>query len=137
MKTLFFSIVATFMLCMPIQAQNPGSGSNAQKILLEFGRASRDCHGFGICRFTIDITVGELIDLFQAFNNKGKLNLNISAQAMERNKGKFANNTLVIDEDFAIPTATARALGFNSYTIKKGKYVVVFDPKTNTYNCTF
>lgn len=137
MKTLFFAFVATFFLCLPLEAQTKTERSGTQRIVLKFGRVSKNCGGFGICRFEIDITVAEIIDVFQAFNNKGRVTLNISSQNMERNRKSFPNNVLLVEEDFTVPAATAKALGLSSYTIKKGKYPVTFDSKTNTYNCTF
>ncbi|MBD3582044.1 hypothetical protein [Flavobacterium selenitireducens] len=137
MKTLFFALIASLFLCPSLEAQTKTGASETQRIVLKFGRVSKNCGGFGICRFEIDITVGELIDVFNAFNHKGRVTLNISAQNMERNRKNFANNVLLIEEDFTVPAATARALGLSSYTIKKGKYPVVFDSGTNTYNCTF
>jgi len=138
MKTLFFSIVASLLLSLPVEAQTKSDApADSQRIHIKFGRPSKQCKGFGICEFTIDFTISEFIDVVQAFNNMNKLQIKMTPQTVTRNRTSLANNVLLIEEDFTVPAATSRALGFGSYTIKKGKYPVVFDSKTNTYNCTF
>lgn len=136
MKTIFFSIVATLFLIAPMEAQK-SSEFGTQKIHLRFGRVSMNCGGFGICLFDIDLEIEDVINIVQAFGKNGKVNVAFSAETFNLNKSKFPNNNFLVEEDFVVSPAAARALGFSKYVVKKGSYPVVLDPKTNTYNCTF
>lgn len=141
MKKLFFGLIATVFLSAPLFAQDPPPphDENPPLIELEFGRRSMKCAGFGICIFRIHATTDNVIALVSAFvNPMGLLNLRMSPTYYKNNSKAFSNGYLIVDEDYKIDLETTRKIGVSDgYTIKKGKYQVVFDKTTNTYNCTF
>ena len=142
MKTFLFSIAASLILIVSAQSQLKRSSAapktpEIQKIYIEFGRASRQCSGFGVCKFSIDITIGELISVINAFRSADGLSVQMTSEFFIRNRARFQDNALVLEEDFKLDAKTANALGFDAFVLKKGKYPVAMDAKTNTYNCTF
>jgi hypothetical protein len=139
MKKLLFGLIATVFLSAPMFAQDPPpKEDNPPLIELVFGRVSKGCGGFGICRFKIHITTADVVTLVTAFANPGGLLFKMSPTVYKDNIKSFQNGYLVIEEDYKIDTETCRAVGVaDGYTIKKGKYQVVFDKTANTYNCTF
>ncbi|RZJ36007.1 MAG: hypothetical protein EOO51_02925 [Flavobacterium sp.] len=138
MKKFIFGLIATVLLSGVGIAQTRTTTSPSQKIHIEFGRKSKNCEGFGICVCTIDITIEELIALFHARKTSdGRLQIMMSPESYNANKARFSGNYLQVDEDFVVDSNTSRALGFGSdYRIKTGKYTIVFDSSSNTFNCT-
>ncbi|HLA56459.1 MAG TPA: hypothetical protein VK623_10185 [Flavobacterium sp.] len=139
MKKVLFGLIATMMFSTVSFGQSKTTtASKEQSIHLEFGRKSRNCGGFGICVFTIDITWAELAAILAGKTADNHIKLTLSDKFYTENKSRFVDGDLVMEEDFALDAGTSRSLGFSDvYTIKKGKYQVVLDSKTNTYNCTF
>lgn len=140
MKKLLFGLVATMMLSTFSFGQaKMVPTKEAQKIHIEIGRKSKDCGGLGICVFKIDLTPEELIQIINAFKTvDNQIKISFSQDFYKKNKGKLINNIIVIEEEFKLDEVTSKALGFEKgYTIKPGKYPIVLDDKTNTYNCTF
>jgi hypothetical protein len=138
MKKLFFGLLATVILSVPMFAQDPPREGDPPLIEIVFGRASKACTGFGICKFKIHITTADVVTLVTAFANPGGLLFKMSPTVYKNNVKSFQNGYLVIEEDYKIDVETCRAIGVaDNYTIKKGNYQIVFDKSTNTYNCTF
>lgn len=119
-----------------IDIKNEGEGP---KVQITFGRESMDCRNIGICKFKVEITWDDVVNLFTAIVSKqGKLKIVFDKATFEQNKSSFQKNAIVLEEDFTLDRETSKAIGFaNGYTIKKGVYAITLDPKTNTYNCTF
>jgi hypothetical protein len=138
MKKLLFGLMATMMLTISY-AQTSVPKEDPPLIELEFGRKSRGCAGFGICKFKVTITVETAVTLITAFaRSNGTLTMTMSKDVYLKNIKNFPNNYLQVDEDYIIDRETTKAIGIpDNYTIKTGKYQVVFDKATNTYNCTF
>jgi hypothetical protein len=139
MKKVLFGLIATIMLSTVSFGQSKtATASKQQGIHMEFGRKSKNCAGIGICVFTIDITWAELGAMLAGRTADNHIKLTLTNKYYAENKSRFVDDNLVMEEDFALDAATSRSLGFSDvYTIKKGKYQIVLDPKTNTYNCTF
>lgn len=119
-------------------AQNKSDSQNqVSKIHIEFGRKSKDCGGFGICKFTIDITFDELLDIIKAFRTSDNgINLNFTKEFYEKNSRILQSGFLVLEEDFIIDQTTSSELGFRERkTLKAGNYKVKFDANSNSYNC--
>src|SRR6478672_455225 len=137
MKKFLFGLIAIVFLSAPMVAQT--TTEKPPLIELEFGRKSMNCGGFGICVLRINVTVEDVVTLVTAIANPaGLINLKMSPTFYKDHSKSFQNGYLVIDEDFRIDLETTRKIGVaDGYTIKKGKYQVVFDKSTNTYNCTF
>lgn len=105
---------------------------------LVFGRKSMNCAGIGICRFAIHLTIADLTQLIGAVAHMGKIQIIMPPEFYKENTRNFPGGYLAIEEDYVIDLKTTRALGVaDNYTIKKGKYRVIFDKANNTYNCTF
>jgi len=138
MKKFLFGFLATVFLSAPMVAQQT-QNDDPPVIELVFGRASKDCTGFGICKFKIHLTASDIVTLVTAFSNpKGLLGMKMSPTFYKNNVKSFQDGYLLIEEDYLVDLETTRAVGVaDGYTIKKGKYQVVFDKSTNTYNCTF
>lgn len=137
MKKFLFGLVAVLLLSAPMAAQT--RTEKPPLIELQFGRVSKGCGGFGICVFKINATVEDVVTLVTAFiNPAGVLGFKMSPTFYKDHVKSFPNGYLQIDEDYKIDLETTRKLGVaDGYTIKQGKYQVVFDKSTNTYNCTF
>ncbi|MCI0391139.1 MAG: hypothetical protein MOB07_20530 [Acidobacteria bacterium] len=91
------------------------------KITLTFGRASKGCRGFGICKITLGgskvsakerIVNAELISTA----DDGKLQLALLDKAPEEGR------TLFIDQDIPLSPETAKKLGVKNATIQRGEY---------------
>lgn len=139
MKKFMFGLIATVILSAPIFAQTtPPKEENPPVIELEFGRKSKDCGGFGICKFKIHLTPEVISTLIAAFAKNGKIQARMSPAFYKNNAKSFPDGYLVVEEDYRIDLETTRAIGVaDNYTIRTGRYQVVFDKSTNTYNCTF
>jgi len=139
MKKILFGLIATVFFGLNGYAQKTNSDSQNQtsKIHIEFGRKSKDCGGFGICKFTIDLEIEDVLAIINAFRtNDNGVNLNLTKDFYNKNEKHLKNGFLILEEDFVIEKSTSLKLGFkDSKTLKKGRYAVKFDPKSNTYNC--
>lgn len=128
------------LLSSPILAQtNP---PKPPLIELEWGRKSLNCTGFGICKFRVNLFAEDVVQVATAvlmfFRPDGQVKIQMGADYYKKNARVFQNGYLVMDEEFVIDRETMKAVGVSEpYTIKRGKYQVVFDKSTNTYNCTF
>jgi hypothetical protein len=142
MKKLFFILFAVMFssnFAFSQQRVPAPSQDLSQKIHIEIGRKTKDCGGFGICKFTIDITVEEFLAIVNARKtSEGKLKILMSSDFVKRNAQKLEGNIFGIEEEFVIDAATSKALGFSSsYIIPIGKYPIVYNASSRTYECTF
>ncbi len=89
-------------------------------ITLTFGRASKGCRGFGICKITfggsklsanVRVVKAEL-----SAADDGKLELTLLQKAPEEGR------TLFIDQDIPLSTEIAKKLGVKNATIQRGEY---------------
>ncbi len=99
-------------------------------ITVDFGRRSRDCNGFGVCRVTATLE----ISFFQATTNeRGNLVLEANQRGLEQVRNHFGSNTITVEEDYVLPADTAKQLGLASgYTIRAGRYTLT-DNGSGTY----
>ncbi len=104
-------------------------------VVLDIGRKSRNCRGFGICKVTITIELKGNQNLdFNEVNGiltnetKGKVTLVVPYD--KTNKSKFVKETLskeyfLVEEDFVMPDDVLKKLELTGkYVIKKGKYKI-------------
>ena len=138
MKKICLFLAATLMLGLTASAQKKTETTKEEsKIHIKFGRVSKDCRGFGICEFWIDITVEEAIRIINALKTRNDgLTLSFNPQFIEKNE--IVNSEyLIIEEDYAIDPKTSKSLGFKvPKVLKQGKYPITFDAKSKMYNCT-
>lgn len=88
-------------------------------ITITIGRASKGCRGFGICKISIGKVVAASARTVQAELSEagdGKLQLTLLGKAPEEGQ------TLFIDQDIPLSSATAKKLGFRNATIRRGQY---------------
>ena len=142
MKKLVFGLMAFMLLSSSVFAQSVPPKDKPPLIELQFGRKSLDCAGFGICVFRVNLFAEDVAQVASAvlmfFRPDGHVKIQMGSDFYKRNAKSFQNGYLVLEEDFEIDRETMRAVGVSDpYTIKRGKYQVVFDKSTNTYNCTF
>lgn len=133
MKKLLFGFLASLLLLSAdVFAQD------APFIQLEFGRKSKNCAGIGICVLKINASLKNVVELINAVSSNGRIKTSFTPAFYEKNKHHFQDNHIVLEEDYVIDRKTTQAIGVaDNYTIKTGKYPVVFDKATNTYNCAF
>jgi len=83
------------------------------------GRPKKECTGFGICKITIDISIGERVKAtFDAESSK------LDIEFIERSR-KY-DNVMFVDDDIEIPKEAANILGFDSMFITRGEYKMDF-----------
>jgi hypothetical protein len=87
-------------------------------VVLDIGRKSRNCTGFGVCKITVTASTaskravkGEL-----STTSDGKLTLALLGKASDEGE------TLFLDEDVVVPAEAAKKLGLKNATLLKGQY---------------
>ena len=88
-------------------------------ITLWFGRASKGCKGWGICKITVGKLTSEDERTGEAELTRvgdGKLQLTLLKKAPEEGR------TLFIDEDIPLSQEIAEKLGVSNATIRRGAY---------------
>lgn len=98
-------------------------------VTVEFGRASRECRGFGVC----SVTVSAELSFFQATtNDAGKLVIETNQRGFEQVRTHFGSNTITVEEDYVLPANTSKQVGLpTGYTIKAGRYTLADDGRGN------
>lgn len=90
------------------------------KISLYFGRASKNCGGFGICKITFGklqiAEKGRIVRAELSTAGDGKLQLALLEKAPEEGQ------TLFVDQDIPLSPDIAKQLGLKSGTIRRGEY---------------
>ncbi len=138
MKKLLFGLIATVMFGFVGSAQvKSDTKSQESKIHIEFGRKSKDCGGFGICVFTIDLTIEDLINIIGVLKTSDNgVKVNFTKEFYLQNEAMLKSGYLTLEEDFTIDEKTSLGLGFReSKILKAGRYPLKFDSSSNTYNC--
>lgn len=99
-------------------------------ITITFGRASKKCGGFGICKITLGVAAASAkerrVRAELSTTDDGKLELTLLEKAPEEGR------TLFIDEDIPLSPAIARKLGIKKGTIQRGEYA--FNEKKSVVN---
>jgi hypothetical protein len=137
MKKMVFGLIASVMLSvsgnaneilnlqnLSIETKNSEQPKVPINISIEFGRVSRDCNGWGICKMNISI---DLESAFKATNDiNGNLILETNNVGIEQIKKHFGSSSIiVIEEDFKLSDETCKSLDLNvGYIIKSGKYSI-------------
>jgi len=138
MKTLFYSLLAVaFMLStFPAKAipvpQADGLGPKIT-IIIEIGRKSKGCARFGFCDISGSVDLrsqpapnGENTATGTAWMENGKLKIEFDRASMTdaTYQTHFGTGRFQLEEDYALSSDVASALGVKSYTIKTGNYTV-------------
>lgn len=133
MKKLLFGLVVTLLM---LSAES--SSAQELSVHFEFGRKSQNCGGFGICILRLELKLDLSIPAPLIGLRQGNVQIKFRPEFYLANKSKFQNGYLVLEEDFVMEQEITKALGLaDGHRLKTGKYLVVFDKTTNTYNCTF
>jgi hypothetical protein len=91
-------------------------------VTLTFGRASRGCRGFGLCKLTLGVSRAS------ADERNVRAELSTAGEGQEQLQLTLVDNppeegrTLYIDQDIPLSAETAKQLGFKSGTIQRGEY---------------
>jgi hypothetical protein len=86
-------------------------------ISIFFGRAKKNCGGWGICKITLGkLTAARTVQAELSRTADGKLELRMLEKASEEGP------TLFVDEDIPLSADIARQLGLKSATIQRGEY---------------
>lgn len=86
-------------------------------ISLTFGRAKKNCGGWGICKITLGkLTAARTVPAELSRTEDGKLELRLLERVSEEGP------TLFVDEDVALSAEIARQLGVKNATIQRGEY---------------
>ena len=142
MKRLILAAVMGFCLFGTSTIHAQSQGENGPPVIeLVFGRPSKGCLGFGICKFAVHLSrqdIKELATVIALLRPDGSIKVKMPEDVYKSNLGQFKSGYLVVEEDYPIDKATTRAIGAkDGYTIKKGKYAVTLDKSTNTYDFSF
>jgi len=84
-------------------------------ITIAVGRKKCDCCGFGICKISIDISLGERTKL--ALIEKCE-----KAEIEFLERPRKLGDVLYVDSDVELPKEAAYALGYDSISILRGEY---------------
>ncbi len=97
-------------------------------IKITWGRKSKGCRGFGICRIVITID----IQFKASVNSRGNLVLEANAAGLESVRSHFGSNTITVEEDYPLEAEVARQLGLSGdYTVRAGRYTLQPDGNGN------
>ena len=125
------AVLCAWTLWPPVQgAMGASSNSNAaafqanQKIKfpkisisLTFGRAKKNCGGWGICKITLGkLSAARTVQAELSRTEDGKLELRLLERASEEGP------TLFVDEDVPLSADIAKQLGVKNATIQRGEY---------------
>ncbi len=93
-------------------------------IHIQIGRVSKDCQGFGICEFSIDINAAQII-IVRVLPKDDLLQLEFPLEFSKKYYEQFENDVFVMDEDFKISEEISKELGSaSSLLIPEGKYQI-------------
>lgn len=148
MKNLFFSLMAIAMFSFNANANEikentiaisgVENSTNSEDLTsararltleIDFGRRSRDCNGFGVCRMVLTLE----INFFSVTtNDRGNLVLEANSRGLEVVRSFFGSNTITVEEDYVVPAEITKPLGLApGYTIRAGKYTLAADRSGN------
>ncbi len=137
MKRITMIFIATFTLALLVYAQSrtPQVTSQASlttnatavqsqkikfpkiSISLTFGRAKKNCGGWGICKITVGkLSAARTVQAELSRTEDGKLELRLLERASEEGP------TLFVDEDVPLSAEIAKQLGVKNATIQRGEY---------------
>ena len=97
---------------------------------ITFGRASRNCRGFGICKikFTFDLfkVSGE--------NGDGTVLVRLTPEGVKEVQKHFGSNKIILEEPYVLPKELTDALDLKpGYTLSVGEYKVQKSRKLGYY----
>lgn len=135
----FFAASAQSSGSNPPTQPKPGE-QNGSYVHIDLGRKSKDCTGFGVCKFDLSLTTGDIVaiigGIFTGHFGNIQIQVILNRQVYENNIKKFPRGAFVLEEDFVLSEETTRALKLPPGSrLKAGNYKLVLDRNTNTYNC--
>ncbi|MCF6307266.1 MAG: hypothetical protein L3J09_04850 [Flavobacteriaceae bacterium] len=101
-------------------------------VSIVFGRKSRNCAGFGVCKITGSISI-----TIKAHNNNGKFSLILTKEGLEEINNRFKGNKIILEEDYVLPESITKKIGLKKgYVLKTGTYSISSKKKDGTYSVT-
>ena len=103
-------------------------------IYIDFGKPSRNCTGFGICKLQVsiggvDVTIERPDN--ESYADASKLNSNLELIIPKNSMNSkiqndlFSSEYFLMEEEYSLSMEDAKSLGFDSgFTIRKGKYKI-------------
>ncbi|HNS12265.1 MAG TPA: hypothetical protein PKM97_06585 [Bacteroidia bacterium] len=89
---------------------------------IEWGRRSRDCRGFGICRFHVDGQI-ELERPVKVSLENNIMELEVPLDIAKKNPNQFDNDMFIMEEDFEVDREISKEFGSQkSLILPAGKY---------------
>jgi hypothetical protein len=141
MKRLMLMIAGLFTLTVPLLAgsieNDPADAAERGRkikisLWIEFGRASRDCAGFGICDWGFTVTLDNAVHKLTAtqagvegyFDDDGKFVIDFLKDYMlDETFETYLSNGFTMEEDAPIPPEILQKLEYRgNYTIRAGTY---------------
>lgn len=91
------------------------------KMKLMFGRASRDCQGWGVCYIELEFDSG-LEVLESSYGNNRELVLKYDVAFEREVNSHYGRSVIVVEEPFALSEEVNNALGVQNFVIGVGEY---------------
>lgn len=126
-----------------VDSKWPSSGSVS--VHWEIGRKSRDCDGFGICRYVktvvtinpISVDLGQLRQTNTFYGNAHKLDENqmlviLDPTSREYINEYFGSNNLIFEEDTEFDFSDL-GIGFDNFIVKANTIPILYDEETKQY----
>jgi hypothetical protein len=118
MSAMMFLVLLSPSVQSTTGASQKSSKISFPPISITFGRASKGCRGFGICKITIGKVIASerVVTAELSATSDGKVLLTLLGKAPEEGR------TLFIDQDIPLSPEIAQKLGVKSATIQQGEY---------------
>ncbi len=97
---------------------------------ITFGRASRNCRGFGICKVKLTF------DLFKSSgeNVNGTFLVRLTPEGVKEVKDYFGSNKIILEEPYVLPQELTNTLDLKpGYTLSAGEYKIQKSRKLGYY----
>jgi len=118
MKKLFSKMLVLCALFIAVSAVD--AYSTQITIKLTWGKKSKNCRGFGICRFDVSIISDDILRLS---DDHSTLMLDVTSADVKGYESYFFGPTITIEEEYEVPAEVQTALGSDKpLYIRPGKY---------------
>lgn len=89
---------------------------------VHFGKASKGCTGFGVCKAQTTTQSGALTTTWEFHPEDKTLILNIPEDDLAGHEGQIVRSQFIQEEDYALPADICRQLGASELLIPAGQY---------------
>jgi len=118
MKKIISGTFLAILLLLNCLVSNAGS---TQKVRIDWGKRSKECHGFGICDIYITFVLLETPAVRLA--DDGTLVLLVPFESVKGLEENFSGTTISIEESYEVPSEVLKSIGCPApFIIKPGIY---------------